>query len=59
MSSGSRTPTPPGAWCIAWTRTIVIAQVFSKKTQATPKPVIEACKRRLKVYDAVTDGEED
>jgi len=30
---------------------IVIADVFSKKTAATPMPVIEACKRRLKAYD--------
>jgi len=37
---------------------IVIAEVFSKKTQATPKHVIEACQRRLRAYDAVTDGEE-
>ncbi len=38
---------------------IVIAEVFSKKTQATPKHVIEACQGRLKAYDAVTDDEED
>lgn len=30
---------------------VVIAEVFSKKTQATPKPVVEVCKRRLKEYD--------
>jgi len=30
---------------------IVILEVFSKKTQATPKHVIEACKQRLKRYD--------
>ena len=29
---------------------IVILGVFAKKTRATPKPVIEACKRRLKEY---------
>jgi phage-related protein len=28
---------------------IVIADVFSKKTAATPKPVIDACGRRLRV----------
>jgi phage-related protein len=33
---------------------IVIADVFSKKTQATPKKVIDACKRRLREYDAAT-----
>ena len=37
---------------------IVIAEVFSKKTQATPKPVIDACKRRLREYDATGGGKE-
>lgn len=31
---------------------IVIAEVFEKKTQKTPKRVIDACKRRLTHYDA-------
>ena len=31
---------------------IVIADIFEKKTQKTPKSVIEACKRRLRDYDA-------
>ena len=39
--------------------TIVIAEVFSKKTQATPKHVTETCQGRLKAYDAVPDDEED
>ncbi len=30
---------------------VVILEVFSKKTRATPKAVIEACVRRLKEYD--------
>jgi len=30
---------------------IVILEVFSKKTRATPKIVIEACTRRLREYD--------
>lgn len=30
---------------------IVILEVFSKKTGATPKPVIETCIRRLREYD--------
>jgi phage-related protein len=30
---------------------IVILEVFSKKTQQTPKAVVDACKRRLKEYD--------
>ena len=32
---------------------VVIGGVFSKKTQATPKTVIESCRRRLAAYDAV------
>jgi len=31
---------------------VVIADVFEKKTQETPKRVIDACKRRLRDYDA-------
>ncbi|MDZ7290510.1 MAG: type II toxin-antitoxin system RelE/ParE family toxin [candidate division KSB1 bacterium] len=31
---------------------IVIAEVFDKKSNKTPKWVIEACKQRLKRYDA-------
>ena len=30
---------------------VVIADVFSKKTQATPKRVIETCRWRLRRYD--------
>jgi len=30
---------------------IVIAEVFTKKTQGTPAIVIEACQRRLREYD--------
>lgn len=30
---------------------IVIVEVFAKKTQKTPKELIQACKRRLKEYD--------
>lgn len=30
---------------------IVIADVFSKKSEKTPKDVIEACRKRLKEYD--------
>jgi phage-related protein len=30
---------------------IVIVDVFSKKTTATPAAVIEACRRRLREYD--------
>lgn len=34
------------------TDAIVILEVFQKKTQATPKYVIENCKRRAKYYDS-------
>ena len=30
---------------------IVVADVFGKKTRQTPKPVIDACRRRLAAYD--------
>lgn len=30
---------------------IVIVEVFEKKTQKTPRQVIECCQRRLKDYD--------
>jgi phage-related protein len=33
------------------TDAVIVAEVFAKKTQKTPKQVIEACKRRLKEYD--------
>jgi phage-related protein len=34
---------------------ILILDVFSKKTQVTPKSVIEACRRRLRSYDALNE----
>lgn len=37
---------------------IIIADVFGKKTQATPPPVIAACKRRLREYDAIAGSKE-
>lgn len=37
---------------------LVIAEVFKKKAQATPKTVIDACKRRLRAYDTVARGKE-
>jgi phage-related protein len=30
---------------------VVIAEVFAKKTRATPRRVIETCRKRLKDYD--------
>lgn len=37
---------------------IVIVDVFKKKTQATPKAAIDACGRRLRVYDAIAGEKE-
>lgn len=37
---------------------IVIADVFKKKTRATPKTVIDACKHRIREYDAVVNSKE-
>ena len=37
---------------------VIVAEVFSKKTQATPQQVIDVCKRRLRQYDgAAKEGE--
>ena len=36
---------------------IVILEVFGKTTSKTPRPVIEACKRRLRWYRQATKGE--
>ncbi len=30
---------------------VVVLEVFSKKTEKTPKGVVEACRRRLRAYD--------
>jgi phage-related protein len=38
---------------------IVIAEVFSKKTQATPRHVIEPCRHRLRAYDDAAADEEE
>jgi phage-related protein len=35
---------------------ILILEVFKKKTQQTPKKVINECKRRLKRYDEICGG---
>jgi phage-related protein len=35
---------------------VVIAEVFDKKTQRLPHEVIEACKRRLRIYDQDAKG---
>lgn len=36
---------------------VVIADVFRKKTRATPKRVIENSKRRLREYDSIANGD--
>lgn len=38
---------------------IVLADVFAKKTQATPKQVIVACQRRLRQYDETVSETEE
>jgi phage-related protein len=32
---------------------VIICEVFAKKTQTTPRSVIDACRRRLSAYDRV------
>ena len=32
---------------------VLVAHVYAKKTEATPKSVIDICKRRLAVYDSL------
>lgn len=36
---------------------IVIAEVFTKTTQATPKYVLATSQRRLRLYDKISEGE--
>jgi len=36
------------------TDAIIILEVFKKKQSKTPKPVLDVCKLRLKVYDHET-----
>ena len=36
---------------------VVILEVYSKKTQTTPKSVVEACRRRLREYDIIVGKE--
>jgi phage-related protein len=35
---------------------VVMAEVFSKKTQQTPKHVLETCRGRLQLYDRIIGG---
>ena len=36
---------------------VIIAEVFGKKTHATPKSVINVCRQRLKAYDKAVEGD--
>ena len=38
---------------------VVIGEVFSKKTPATPQHIIDVCRRRFRDYDAAIRDEED
>jgi phage-related protein len=38
---------------------ILILHVFDKKTQQTPKPVLDVCKRRIREFEDVTGGENE
>lgn len=38
---------------------VVIGEVFSKKTPATPKHIIDVCRQRFRAYDAAIRDEED
>ena len=37
---------------------VIVAEVFAKKTQATPPQVIDVCKKRLRDYDKATMGKD-
>ena len=50
-----RVPDEANTWRVIYridSSAIVIAEVFAKKTQATPQNVIKNCKRRFAQYDA-------
>ncbi len=36
---------------------VIVVEVFGKKSQATPKAVLNTCQRRLAAYDRVVRGE--
>jgi len=45
-----------GTWRILYkvaVDAIVILEVFSKKTQSTPREVVEVCRKRLRQYEAI------
>jgi len=48
------------AWRIVYAvepEAIVILEVFAKRTRATPHPVIETCRRRLRTYRSTIERE--
>ena len=52
-----RLPDRAASWRIVYrldADAVLILEVFSKKTEQTPAPVIATCKRRLALYDAAT-----
>jgi phage-related protein len=54
-----RIPDEDGTWRIVYrldADAVVILEVFSKKSQQTPKHVIDSCKERLKMYDRAIGG---
>jgi phage-related protein len=57
-----RIPDAAATWRIVY-RTdpdaIIIAEVFSKKSRATPRHVIQTCRYRLRGYDDAVADEED
>lgn len=56
-----RVPDETATWRIMYrvdSDAIVIAEVFGKKTQATPHQILETCRRRLRAYDQAASKEE-
>ncbi len=50
------------AWRIVYAiraESIVILEVFSKTTRATPKAILEACTKRLKQYVSAVTGQKE
>ena len=53
-----RIPDAAATWRIVYRLdpdAVIIAEVFSKKTAATPQPVIRACQRRLRAFDEAAE----
>jgi phage-related protein len=46
-----------GIVCSVEPDAILILDLFAKKTRTTPKTVIDACRRRLRSYEAATRDE--